>query len=303
MSYKNKSTVTIGIPAFNEAANIGHLLRDILLQNDDQFHLEKILVISDGSRDATAATARAVSDPRIEVRDERKREGKAARCNEILRATQTDILVLMDADVRPLDKQYVENLILPIQTGRADITSGRLKGARPSTLVGRILSNALLVKEYLFSQWNNGRNIYTCRGATIAFGRRFYAAYMFPRSIGNDTHVYLFGTFYKYRYVYLSRVALQIKLPETLEDYIKQSTRFVQSKSRFITEFPRRFIRREYAIPWVAYAKTLVFALRSRPDLLLLYVGMIWIARFRSYLDQPVPERWDIAVSSKEHAP
>ena len=38
--------VTIGIPAYNEEANIAFLLEDILKQRQETFQLKKILVIS-----------------------------------------------------------------------------------------------------------------------------------------------------------------------------------------------------------------------------------------------------------------
>lgn len=299
MTSKEKIHLTIGIPAYNEAANIGYLLRDILAQHAQHFVLEKVLVISDGSSDQTLAVVKAVVDPRIEVRDDSQRKGKAVRCNEILCSTHTDILVLLDADIRLPDREYLECLIEPILLGEADFVSGRVQPARVSTIIEDILSVSLLVKEYLFSSWNQGKNIYTCRGTAIALRKSLYSVYTFPRSIGTDAHVFLFGQYYAFRYAYLAQRAIQVKLPETFEDYVKQSNRFVQSKERFVSEFPRHFVQQQYRLPWVAVAKTIIFALQHRPMAIALYLGMLWLARFRSYLDPPVSERWDIAVTSK----
>jgi glycosyltransferase involved in cell wall biosynthesis len=46
---KKNMTVTIGIPAYNEAANITSLLMALLAQNTPNFKLESIIVASDGS--------------------------------------------------------------------------------------------------------------------------------------------------------------------------------------------------------------------------------------------------------------
>ena len=53
MKHKSKQTVTIGIPAHNEAENISYLLRSILRQKQRNYKLEKIIVVCDGCTDNT----------------------------------------------------------------------------------------------------------------------------------------------------------------------------------------------------------------------------------------------------------
>ena len=48
-----KLTVTIGIPAYNEEKNIGRLLKSLSNQKGDDFTLNEIVVLSDGSTDMT----------------------------------------------------------------------------------------------------------------------------------------------------------------------------------------------------------------------------------------------------------
>ena len=80
--------VTIGIPAYNEEANIAFLLEDILKQRQETFQLKKILVISDGSADATADIARRYESSGVCVKDDGERKGKAMRLNEIFDAAR-----------------------------------------------------------------------------------------------------------------------------------------------------------------------------------------------------------------------
>jgi glycosyltransferase involved in cell wall biosynthesis len=68
--------VTIGIPAFNEEANIAHVVQAMLNQNEDGFVIDKIIVASDGSSDATAAIVRSIKDERLVLIDEPIRRGK-----------------------------------------------------------------------------------------------------------------------------------------------------------------------------------------------------------------------------------
>ena len=57
-----KPTLSIGIPAFNEEANIYFLLKDLLSQKMDQFNLERIIVNSDGSTDDTIEQVKRIKN-------------------------------------------------------------------------------------------------------------------------------------------------------------------------------------------------------------------------------------------------
>ena len=50
---KNSLTLTVGIPAYNEEANIIQLIDDILKQEYDGLELMKVIVSSDASTDST----------------------------------------------------------------------------------------------------------------------------------------------------------------------------------------------------------------------------------------------------------
>ena len=76
-----KPTISIGIPAYNEAENIQNLLRCILSQDMSLYTLEEIYVISDGSTDRTVEEASSIADSRIKVTDVKERIGKSEHLN------------------------------------------------------------------------------------------------------------------------------------------------------------------------------------------------------------------------------
>src|SRR3989344_306584 len=84
----NKKTVIVGIPAFNEEKNIGVLLESILLQKGNNFTIDKVIVVCDGSRDNTAEIVKLYSKKfnQISLKDDNKRKGKAARLNEFYKS-------------------------------------------------------------------------------------------------------------------------------------------------------------------------------------------------------------------------
>jgi glycosyltransferase involved in cell wall biosynthesis len=120
--------VSFLIPAYNEAATIGEVLTRIdALEIDAQ-----IVVVDDGSTDATASVveAYAAGRPHVELlRQPNRGKGSAVR----LAATRVskEITVIQDADME-YDPADVIALIRPIEQGVADVVYGsRLSGGAP----------------------------------------------------------------------------------------------------------------------------------------------------------------------------
>jgi glycosyltransferase involved in cell wall biosynthesis len=120
--------VSFLIPAYNEAATIGEVLERI-----DALDVEsQIVVVDDGSTDATAAIveAFAAGRPHVELlRQPNRGKGSAVRL-AATRITQ-EIAVIQDADME-YDPADVVALIAPIERGVADVVYGsRLSGGAP----------------------------------------------------------------------------------------------------------------------------------------------------------------------------
>lgn len=110
--------ITVGIPAYNEARNIGALLKNVVSQElQDGLSLDQILVISDGSIDATPIIVSRYmkQDARIELCLTPTRSGKPATINEIFRQARGDIIVLIDADTMPVGTAFLSEIAKPFQ--------------------------------------------------------------------------------------------------------------------------------------------------------------------------------------------
>lgn len=97
-------TFDIGICAYNEEANIGKLLRNLLTQQlDTDFRLNKIIVVASGCTDKTEEIVKNYSKNHSAVRliTEKERRGKTSALNKMLDAVEGDVLVYLNADVVP----------------------------------------------------------------------------------------------------------------------------------------------------------------------------------------------------------
>ena len=120
--------VSFLIPAYNEAATIGEVLARV-----DALGLDvQIVVVDDGSTDATASIveAYAAARPHVELLRQPNR-GKGAAVRLAATRITKEIAVIQDADME-YDPADVIELIAPIERGVADVVYGsRLSGGAP----------------------------------------------------------------------------------------------------------------------------------------------------------------------------
>ena len=114
------------IPAFNEASRIGNTLRATLDYLGAASPQSELIVVNDGSTDATSAIARDVlAAAKIETRllENFPNHGKGAAVRKGLLAAQKPIALFSDADLStPLEE--TPKLIEPIENGDVDIAFG-----------------------------------------------------------------------------------------------------------------------------------------------------------------------------------
>jgi glycosyltransferase involved in cell wall biosynthesis len=120
--------VSFLIPAYNEATTIGEVLQRV-----DALGLDaQIVVVDDGSTDATASIveAYAAGRPHVELIRQANR-GKGAAVRAAATRITKEIAVIQDADME-YDPSDVIKLIAPIERGVADVVYGsRLSGGAP----------------------------------------------------------------------------------------------------------------------------------------------------------------------------
>jgi glycosyltransferase involved in cell wall biosynthesis len=136
-------TVAVVVPAFREAALI-----DVTLQGIPSF-VDRIFVVDDASDDETAAHARDVDDPRVEVIVHDKNRGVGAAIVTGYKralAGRIDAVAVMAGD-NQMDPDELEQLALPVVRGELDYAkANRLFTGSAWSLIprSRYIGNAVL---------------------------------------------------------------------------------------------------------------------------------------------------------------
>lgn len=292
--------ITIGIPAYNEEANIKHLLVSLLAQKTAGLELKEIIVISDGSSDNTVKECRSVGDARILVFEDGQRKGQAKRHNEILDKSSGDIVVMLNADVLPKDEFFLEHIILPIcGNDKIGIVGAKVMPMKAKTFFEKIINFSVEIKSSMIEAWNGGNNIYACHGRARAFSHGFAEKFRLPEVVSEDAYSYLACKQMGFEFAYEPRAEVVYRSPQHLRDHMRQSARFFQGKVNLANFFSATQIQKEHAIPRGLYLKTLLKYFFKSPILFCGYVGVLTTVSVSRIFTNQAMLQWRIADSSK----
>lgn len=300
-----KYTVTIGIPAYNEENNIKHLLKDLLRQRVSSYVLEEILVASDGSTDKTDSIVEKVKDTRVVLLSNARRQGKAARENDIIARAKGDILVFLDADTVISDRLFIEEIITPILKGEADMTSGAIEPLPAKGFFERVLEVSMKLKTILFESYHGANNVNTCNGPVRAMTKKLYKRIHFELNDGEDMYSYYACKSFGARFVYTKRTVIRYRLPTTLRDHLKQSLRYRSAQKQVTDYFDPAMVAHEQIIPKSAYLIAGVKALPiivMNPVHVLIYVLLLASIKLNVYGNWRLGDSWRVASSKTVRA-
>ncbi|MBC7633389.1 bifunctional polysaccharide deacetylase/glycosyltransferase family 2 protein [Aeromicrobium sp.] len=124
--------VTVVVPAYNEELGIEAAVRSLV--NSD-YPLLEIIVVDDGSTDATSAAVEALGLPGVTL-IRQANAGKPAALNTGIAAAKHDVLVLVDGDT-VFEPDAMRALVAPLADPRVGAVSGNTKVGNRGGLLGR----------------------------------------------------------------------------------------------------------------------------------------------------------------------
>ncbi|MBP1910773.1 glycosyltransferase involved in cell wall biosynthesis [Thermococcus stetteri] len=158
--------ISVVIPAYNEEKRLPRVLERI------PDFVDEVIVVDDGSSDATYLSALSFSekDPRVRAFRLKRNCGKGCAMREGVKHALGDVVVFMDADGQHLPEE-IKKLVKPIVEGRADLVIGARKvevqGKRP---LHRRLSNIITTR---LIRLKLGTYVYDTQSGFRAYRREF----------------------------------------------------------------------------------------------------------------------------------
>lgn len=110
--------ITVGLPFWNNERTLGAAIRSVLSQTNPDWLL---LLVNDGSRDASVSIARSYRDPRIRLIDDPEHRGLVYRLNQIAALAASPYLARMDADDLMHPQRLERQLACLAGAGRPDL--------------------------------------------------------------------------------------------------------------------------------------------------------------------------------------
>ena len=295
-----KISVTVGISAYNEEANIKNLLDSILSQKQDNFILEEIIVISDGSTDRTTDLVMSMNNSKIKLIINKLRIGKSQEQNRIFSEAKGDIIVMLDADVVLKSNNVLQEFIKPIASdSQVGLVSMKTEPLPANNFFQKVINFSVMVKTEIFESINQADNIFLCHGMGRAFSKSFAREIEWPGMFSEDAYSYLLCKLKGFKFVYNRDGVLLFRAPGNLQDHKRQSDRFKGGVDEISKYLPRKFVLENYRIPFGLMFKHALISFFEHPILLSTYLlirGYEWILGSDVYNQSYL---WPISGSSK----
>jgi cellulose synthase/poly-beta-1,6-N-acetylglucosamine synthase-like glycosyltransferase len=276
--------VSVVIPAYNEERNIGRCLDALLAAGYPRERLE-VLVVDDGSTDATREVVRSYAGVRLLCEGHR---GKVAALNAGVRSAQHEYLLVIDADTL-LRPGSVSEIVRPLADPRVAAVSGMATVGNPRGLLGwfqrvEYLLNAL-------SRESFSSVLHLCPGicgALTCYRRRALQQIdgFKADTAAEDIDVSLELARGGFMVVAVPGAEGKTLVPETLAGLVRQRVRWMKGWMQCIVKHQHLLISGRPALKYFLASQTfwIVYALVSLP--LLAYHFAYWLPdNSRSPLD------------------
>ncbi len=294
-------TVTIGIPAHNEARNIGALISSILHQNSKNYNLVEIFVHSDNCSDDTVKIVNEISKKNSIVTQlvSKKRSGKSVGVNRLRKKAKGDIYISLDADIILGNKNTISEMVKVFSD--KDVC---LVGANDIPLSGRNLTQKLVA--WRITYWlnicrnlNGGDTVHNHPGRANACRRSFYKKFTLPGDVlADDDYQYFSNKKIGNKFSFAKKSIVYYKTPNSLKDFLKQFSRFQSTENSIRSEFGELAIE-GYKISYLNKINGLMKTFFQNPIFTILVLIMqLTLVIYNKQVRQKAGEKWWDTVKS-----
>jgi len=235
----NLTTISIGIPSYNEESNILGLLESIIRSEYNRFDLCEI-IISDNSTDSTpfkiSKFMKSHSKPKIIFLHDKTRGGTANAWNNIIKEARGEIIVLYDADVIP-SPNCTSELARKIKNNVGICASN----PRPVPGKGIATQGAIFISNWLESVRNRQLSKYTVMGRGLSIRSDIAKRIIIPENvIAIDLFLQLKVLQMGFDIVFNPKALLTFKPAKTFLDFSSQIIRAMYGHNQ-LKNFEKKF--------------------------------------------------------------
>lgn len=290
---------SIGITAYNEAANIGNLLEHMLEQRLETVAVQEIIVVASGCTDQTEAIVQKFMgrDGRIRLLSQPRREGKASAMNLFIREAANDVMILCSADLQP-EATAVEYLVAPFADPEVGMTGCHPVPVNdPETFMGF----AVHLQWKLHHALNMSGGF---KGGEMVGFRRLFARIPYHTAV-DEASVEPIVRGQGYKVQYCPDAIVYNKGPENVADFLRQRRRIYAGHLELASVLG-------YKVSTMSGGNIVALLLKNidwRPRQLLWTVAVIGLevyGRFlgkRDFKNRKDHTVWEIATTTKELSP
>lgn len=300
---KKLPTVTIAASAYNEGENIKNFLESLINQKQEDFILEKILVISDGSTDKTVSASRYIKNSKVEVREYKERAGKSTRLNEIYQYLKSDVLIQTDCDVIFEGPYVMRDMVRALtKNAKVGMCGGNSIPLKATTFVEKAVNYTHGMYVNFRHKVRGKNNMFSVDGRILGFRKELVKKIKVPTDmITNDLYTYFCCIAYGYGYRFVDTAIIRFRSPRSLADHIEQNTRYLAAKQRMKRYFDAGLVNREFHIPRAVLIKGMFFQFVKNP---ILCVFIFFINKYcsirASVIENNLDAKWAIASTTKK---
>lgn len=231
---------SILMPAYNEATVIQSCLKSVLASQYPRF---EVIVIDDGSKDATFELANQEQDPRLRVL-RKENGGKASALNLGISEAQAPIIIAIDADT-VFRVDTVAHLMRHFANPKVGAVSGNTKIVNRHTLITKLQSIEYIVGFNLDRRMGDLLDCITVvPGAVGAFRKSLLytiGGFTFD-TLAEDTDLTLSIKETGAKIVYDSEAVALTEAPSTIDDLLKQRFRWTFGTMQAVWKHKRSFL-------------------------------------------------------------
>src|SRR5882672_6698081 len=241
---KNKKlTVTIGIPVYNEEKNIGLLIKEIFKQKQNNFALDKVVIISDACTDKTETIVKSFTYSKLKLIKNKKRVGQSFAQNQIMKSTFSDILVLLESDTLPEGQNYIV------------LVQGNEKPKKAKSFIGKMIAMQFNIYHDEIIKQSNLRTWFASGRGGRALQKSLYKDFHWLKDVPEDVYLHLFCKNKGHLTEFSTDAVCRYKSPETYRDIKKEMKKVKSGSYAIFNHFPKKLVEK-------MYTKSLLFRIK-----------------------------------------